>query len=79
MPGWLISLLIWGGLALAVVNGVALLWALATGAPPASVPAAPEGEDVPYILYAALTAVGAVAAAIGSAYRRRGRAGTGGA
>ena len=73
MPGWLVSLLIWGGLALAVVNGFALLWALFSGAPPSSAPAAPEAEDVPYILYAALTAIGAVAAAIGFAYRRRER------
>lgn len=76
MPGWLITLLIWGGLALAVVNGIALVWALASGAPASTDPGAPESRDVPYLLYAALTAAGAVAAAIGFAYRRRaGRSG----
>ncbi len=77
MPGWLISLLIWGGLALAAINSVALLWGLATGAPPASDPGSAEAQDMPYIVYAVLIAVGAVAAAIGFDYRRRGRAPTG--
>ena len=71
MRGWVISLLVWGGLALALANGVALVWALASGAPASTDPGAPESRDVPYLLYAVLTAAGAVAAAIGFAYRRR--------
>ncbi len=72
MPAWIIAVLKWGGIALAVFGGVALVWVqwIATG-PPAEAGAAPELTTAPVTLYVVLLIVGVVAAIVGFALGRR--------
>lgn len=67
MPNWLTLILRWGGIALAVVFGVALIYVeLLAPAPEAG--AAPSAA--PVILYWVLLVVGVVAAVVGFAVGR---------
>ena len=71
MAGALYILLRWGGLGLALMGAVALLWGLFSGAPASSDPGAPDADDMPYLLYLGLLALGALMAGVGFAHRRR--------
>ncbi len=67
MPSWLTLVLRWGGLAVAIVSAVALIYVqLVAPAPEAG--AAPS--EAPVILYWVLLAVGVVAAVVGFAVGR---------
>ncbi len=72
MPAWIVAVLKWGGIALAVIGVVALVWVqwIATG-PPAEAGAAPEATTAPVTLYVVLLIVGVVAAIAGFALGRK--------
>ncbi len=66
MPTWIIALLKWGGLALAVIGGVALgyvEWSFPAPAPGA----APQPTAAPIWLYSVLLVIGVIAAIVGYA------------
>jgi hypothetical protein len=75
MPAWLIQVLRWGGLALAIVFAIALVvtQVLAptpeTGTAPTTPP--PEASAAPVTLYWVLLVVGVIAAVVGFAFGRR--------
>jgi hypothetical protein len=75
MPAWLIQVLRWGGLALAVVFAIAL--ALTQGQAPTPEPGAvattppPEAGGAPVTLYWILLVIGVIAAVVGFALGRR--------
>ena len=74
MPGWLIAVLKWGGLALAAVNAIALVYVVVAGVPPALGEASPEAQDAPWTAYVYLIVVGTCAALLGFVMDRRRRA-----
>ncbi len=66
MPAWIIALLKWGGIALAVIGGVALgyvEWSL----PVPAAGAAPQPTAAPIWLYSVLFVIGVIAAIVGYA------------
>jgi hypothetical protein len=69
MPNWLILVLRWGGLALAVVMAATLI-VLRYAGPAPEAGATPEPTAVPLTLYWVLLVVGVIAAAIGFTVRR---------
>lgn len=66
MPTWIIALLKWGGIALAVLGVVALAWVewFASGAAPTG-GAEPAPTTAPVTLYIVLLIVGVIAAIAG--------------
>jgi len=73
MPSWLVPVLQWGGLALAVVSAAALIYVLGIMEPAA------EGEQItaPVPVYWILLAIGVVGAVIGFVLGRRKPTGVG--
>ncbi len=71
MPTWIIALLKWGGIALALVSVVALAYVqwIAPGATPAQ-DATPEPSTAPVMLYVVLLVIGVIAAIAGFALAR---------
>jgi hypothetical protein len=69
MPNWLMLVLRWGGLALAVVMAATLAY-LKISAPTPEAGAMPEPTAAPLTLYWVLLVVGVIAAAIGFYVRR---------
>ena len=71
MPTWIMALLKWGGIALALVSVVALAYVewIAPGAAPAQ-GAAPEPSTAPVTLYVVLLVIGVIAAIAGFALAR---------
>ena len=67
MPSWLVPVLQWGGLALAVVSAAALIYVLGIMEPAA------EGEQItaPVPVYWVLLAIGVAGAVAGFALARR--------
>lgn len=73
MPHWLIVVLKWGGLALAAINLIAIIYVAAQDRPASVAEGAPEAIDAPYTGYLIMLFVGVVAAAGGFIFERRGR------
>jgi hypothetical protein len=69
MPNWLVLVLRWGGLALAVVMAATLIFLRYAGPAPEA-GATPEPTTAPLTLYWILLAIGLIAAAIGFTVRR---------
>ncbi len=71
MPSWLILVLQWGGLALAVLSAAALIYAL--GIPGIIEPVAEAAEQLtaPVTMYWVLLVIGAVCAVVGFVLGRR--------
>ena len=69
MPNWLVLVLRWGGLALAVVMAATLI-VLRYAGPAPEAGATPVPTTAPLTLYWVLLAVGLIAAAIGFTVRR---------
>jgi hypothetical protein len=72
MPTWLVPTLMWGGIALAVVAAIAILYVqfIAAPAPPEATAAA---DEAPMTLYWILLLVGVVAAVAGFVLQRPSR------
>jgi hypothetical protein len=68
MPNWLIPLLKWGGIALAIIFAIALI---VTRAPEPAPGAAEVGGGAPQALYWVLLVIGGVAAIVGFWMDRR--------
>ena len=74
MPSWLILVLQWGGLALAVLSAAALIYVLGIPGiiePAAEAETAAEQLTAPVTMYWVLLVIGAVCAVIGFALGRR--------
>ncbi len=71
MPSWLILVLQWGGLALAVLSAAALIYVLGIMEPAAEGEAAAEQVIAPVTMYWVLLVIGAVCAAVGFTMGRR--------
>jgi hypothetical protein len=74
MPSWLILVLQWGGLALAVLSAAALIYVLGIPGiiePAAEAEAAAEPVTAPVTLYWVLLVTGAVCAVVGFIMGRR--------
>ncbi len=70
MPSWLILVLQWGGLALAVLSAAALIYFLGIMEPAAGGEAAAEQVTAPITMYWVLLVIGVVGAAVGFAQGR---------
>ncbi len=77
MPKWLIQLLEWGGVAVAVISAIALIY-VEMLVPTPEAGAAPGQITAPVPLYWVLLVVGVVAAIVGFALERRKPAAGGG-
>ncbi len=71
MPRWLILVLQWGGLALAVLSAAALIYFLGIMEPAAGGEAAAEQVTAPITMYWVLLVIGAVCAVVGFIMGRR--------
>ncbi len=74
MPSWLILVLQWGGLALAVLSAAALIYVLGIPGiiePAAEAEAAAEQVTAPVTMYWILLVIGAVCAVVGFIMDRR--------
>ncbi len=71
MPSWLILVLQWGGLALAVLSAAALIYVLGIMEPAADAEAAAEQVTAPVTMYWVLLVIGAVCAVGGFIMGRR--------
>ncbi len=71
MPSWLILVLQWGGLALAVLSAAALIYVLGIMEPAAEAEAAAEQVTAPVTMYWVLLVIGAVCAVGGFFMGRR--------
>ncbi len=74
MPSWLILVLQWGGLALAVLSAVALIYVLGIPGiiePAAEAEGAAEQLTAPVTMYWVLLVIGAVCAVVGFIMGRR--------
>ncbi len=74
MPSWLILVLQWGGLALAALSAVALIYVLGIPGimePVAEAEAAAEQVTAPVTMYWVLLVIGAVCAVVGFIMGRR--------
>ncbi len=71
MPSWLILVLQWGGLALAVLSAVALIYVLGIMEPAAEADAAAEQVIAPVTMYWVLLVIGVVGAVVGFTMGRR--------
>ena len=71
MPRWLVPVLLWGGLALAVVSGAALIYVLRVVEPGAEAEGAAAQVSAPVTLYWILLVAGIVAAIGGFVLGRR--------
>jgi len=71
MPNWLILVLQWGGLALAVLSAAALLYVLGIMEPAAEAEAAAEQVTAPVTMYWVLLVIGVVGAVVGFIMGRR--------
>ncbi len=74
MPSWLILVLQWGGLALATLSAVALIYVLGIPGimePAAEAEAAAEQVTAPVTMYWALLVIGAICAVVGFIMGRR--------
>ena len=69
MPTWLVPTLKWGGIALAVLAGIAIIYVQFIAAPPPEATAATD--EAPMTLYWILLLVGVVAAIAGFVIGRR--------
>ena len=72
MPSWLVSTLKWGGIGLAIIAAVAILYVRFIAAAPAPAAGAPSG-GAPVALYWILFGIGVVAAIAGSVLEGRNR------
>jgi hypothetical protein len=70
MPTWLVPTLKWGGIVLAIIAAVAILYVRFIAATPAPEAGAPSG-GAPMALYWILFAIGVVAAIAGFVLERR--------
>ncbi len=77
MPKWLIQLLKWGGVAVAVISAIALIY-VEMLVPTPEAGAAPGQITAPVPLYSVLLVVGIVAAIVGFVVERRKPAAGGG-
>ncbi len=71
MPSWLILVLQWGGLALAILSAAALIYVLGIMEPAAEAEAAAEQVIAPVTMYWVLLVIGAVCAVVGFIMDRR--------
>ncbi len=71
MPSWLILVLQWGGLALAVLSAAALIYVLSIMEPAAEGEGAAEQVLAPVTMYWVLLVIGAVCAVVGFVLGRR--------
>ncbi len=71
MPTWLILVLQWGGLALAVLSAAALIYVLGIMEPAAEADAAAEQVIAPITMYWVLLVIGVVGAVVGFVLGRR--------
>ncbi len=71
MPSWLILVLQWGGLALAVLSAAALIYVLGIMEPAAEAEAAAEQLTAPVTVYWILLVIGVVGAVAGFVMGRR--------
>jgi hypothetical protein len=71
MPRWLVPVLLWGGLALAVVSGAALIYVLRVIEPGAEAEGTAAEITAPVTLYGILLVAGIVAAIGGFVLGRR--------
>ncbi len=71
MPSWLILVLQWGGLALAVLSAAALIYVLGIMEPAAEADAAAEQVIAPITMYWVLLVIGVVGAVVGFTMGRR--------
>ncbi len=71
MPSWLILVLQWGGLALAVLSAAALIYVLGIMEPAAEADAAAEQVIAPVTMYWVLLVIGVVGAVVGFTMGRR--------
>ncbi len=71
MPSWLILVLQWGGLALAVLSAAALIYVLGIMEPGAEADAAAEQVIAPVTMYWVLLVIGVVGAVVGFTMGRR--------
>ncbi len=71
MPSWLILVLQWGGLALAVLSAAALIYVLGIMEPAAEADAAAEPVIAPITMYWVLLVIGVVGAVVGFVLGRR--------
>jgi hypothetical protein len=72
MPTWLVPTLKWGGMGLAIIAAVVILYVRFIAATPASEAGAPSG-GAPVVLYWILFAIGVVAAIAGFVLEGRNR------
>jgi Na+/proline symporter len=70
MPAWLVPTLKWGGIALAIIAAIAIIYVrfIAAPAPPEATPAT---DEAPMTLYWIMLLVGIVAAIAGFVFGRR--------
>lgn len=73
MPRWGIAALKWGGLAVAVLNLIAIVFGLSIGAQPTADVTPANGPTVPYAIYTVLLLIGAMASFFGFLMERRQR------
>ena len=71
MPRWFVSLLQWGGLALAILSAAALIYVLGIMEPAGEAVGTPEQTTAPVTVYWVLLVIGVVCAVVGSVLARR--------
>jgi len=69
MPTWLTPLLKWGGILVAIVFAVVLIWTWQTALSPEA--GEPAADGAPFTLYWILLVVGVIAAIVGFVLDRR--------